>query len=91
MSRVARTAPTSSLPTTAAAIGIAPRFRRPLRSKDWLGEREAELLPVHYFHLVSTLPGTITDIAYRNGAAYGLPFTATADPVLRSPRSLAAR
>ena len=28
-------------------------------AKEWLAEREAELLPVVYFHLVFTLPGRI--------------------------------
>ena len=32
-------------------------------AKEWLAEREAELLPVGYFHLVFTLPGPIADIA----------------------------
>jgi hypothetical protein len=31
--------------------------------------REAELLPVPYFHVVFTLPSTIGDIAYQNKAA----------------------
>jgi hypothetical protein len=48
-------------------------------AKEWLAEREAELLPVGYFHLVFTLPGPIADIAYHNKAAiYGLLFTAAA-------------
>jgi Transposase zinc-binding domain len=52
-------------------------------AKEWLAEREAELLPVGYFHLVFTLPGPIADIAYYNKAAiYGLLFTAAAKAVL---------
>ncbi len=35
-------------------------------ARDWLAAREAELLPVGYFHLVFTLPGPIADIAYQN-------------------------
>src|ERR1700716_2375889 len=34
-------------------------------AKEWLAEREAELLTVSYFHLVFTLPAPIADIAYR--------------------------
>src|SRR5438874_7946016 len=34
-------------------------------AREWLAEREAELLPVPYFHLVFTLPGPIADIAIR--------------------------
>ena len=30
----------------------------------WMEEREAELLPVPYFHVVYTLPAPIADIAY---------------------------
>jgi hypothetical protein len=37
-------------------------------AKQWLAEREAELLPVPYFHVVFTLPGPIADIAYQNKA-----------------------
>jgi predicted Zn-ribbon and HTH transcriptional regulator len=34
-------------------------------AKQWLAEREAELLPVPYFHVVFTLPAPIADIAIR--------------------------
>src|SRR5882724_11961653 len=52
-------------------------------AKEWLAEREAELLPIGYFHLVFTLPGPIADIAYQNKAAiYGLLFTAAAEATL---------
>jgi hypothetical protein len=64
-------------------------------AKEWLAEREAELLPVGYFHLVFTLPGPIADIAYHNKAAiYGLLFTAAAEAVLTiaaDPKRLGAR
>jgi len=35
-------------------------------ARDWLADREAELLPVGYFHVVFTLPMVIADIAYHN-------------------------
>src|SRR5437764_8803351 len=35
-------------------------------AKEWLADRQAELLPVPYFHVVFTLPGAIADIAYQN-------------------------
>jgi len=35
-------------------------------ARDWLAERQAELLPVGYFHIVFTLPAAIADIAYHN-------------------------
>jgi hypothetical protein len=30
-------------------------------AKEWLANRQAELLPVPYFHVVFTLPGLIAD------------------------------
>jgi Putative transposase/Transposase zinc-binding domain len=64
-------------------------------AKEWLAEREAELLPVGYFHLVFTLPGSIADIAYQNKAAiYGLLFTAAAEATMTiaaDPKRLGAR
>jgi hypothetical protein len=37
-------------------------------AKEWLGERQAELLPVSYYHVVFTLPAPIGDLAYHNKA-----------------------
>ena len=52
-------------------------------AKQWLAEREAELLPVPYFHVVFTLPGPIVDIAYQNKAViYDLLFKAAAEATL---------
>ena len=40
-----------------------------MAAKQWLADRQAELLPVPYFHVVVfTLPGPIADIAYQNKA-----------------------
>ncbi len=33
-------------------------------ARDWLAARNAELLPVPYYHLVFTLPAAISTIAY---------------------------
>jgi len=64
-------------------------------AKQWLAEREAELLPVPYFHVVFTLPAAIADIAYQNKAAiYDILFKASAETVLTiaaDPRHLGAR
>jgi hypothetical protein len=35
-------------------------------AKEWLTDRQGELLPVPYFHVVFTLPGPVADIAYQN-------------------------
>jgi putative transposase/transposase-like zinc-binding protein len=52
-------------------------------AKQWLAEREADLLPVGYFHLVFTLPGPIADIAYQNKTViYDLLFKAAAEATL---------
>ena len=61
----------------------------------WLAEREAELIPVQYFHVVYTLPAPIADIAYQNKAAiYDLLFKAAAEATLTiaaDPKHLGAR
>ena len=42
-------------------------------ARRWLADREAELLPVPYFHLVYTLPSELRDVAYQNkGVVYDL-------------------
>ena len=52
-------------------------------AREWLEEREAELLPVPYFHVVYTLPGPIADIAYTNKAViYDILFKASAEATL---------
>ena len=52
-------------------------------AREWLSEREAELLPVPYFHVVFSLPTEIGDIAYQNKAAvYDLLFKVSADTML---------
>ena len=52
-------------------------------AREWLAEREAELLPVPYFHVVYTLPAPIADIAYQNKAViYDLLFKASAEMTL---------
>ena len=38
-------------------------------AREWLSEREAELLPMPYYHVVFTLPAAIGAIAYQNKAA----------------------
>jgi hypothetical protein len=61
----------------------------------WLAAREAELLPVPYYHVVFTLPAQIGAIAYQNKAkVYGLLFTAAAETLITiaaDPKHLGAR
>jgi Putative transposase/Transposase zinc-binding domain len=64
-------------------------------AKQWLAERQAELLPVPYFHVVFTLPAVIADLAYQNKAViYDLLFKASSETVLAiaaDPKHLGAR
>jgi hypothetical protein len=64
-------------------------------AKEWLAEREAELLPVPYYHVVFTLPAAIADIAYQNKAViYDLLFKASAETLITiaaDPKHLGAR
>jgi hypothetical protein len=64
-------------------------------AREWLAEREAELLPVPYYHLVFTLPARIADIAYQNKAViYDLLFKASSQTMLTiaaDPKHLGAR
>jgi len=64
-------------------------------ARRWLEARQADLLPVEYYHLVFTLPAPISDIAYTNKAViYGLLFQVAADTlrtIAADPRHLGAR
>src|ERR1039457_2546252 len=49
----------------------------------WLAEREAELLPVEYFHVVFTLPQQIASLALQNARRiYSILFRAVAETLL---------
>jgi Putative transposase/Transposase zinc-binding domain len=64
-------------------------------AKDWLAAREADLLPVPYYHVVFTLPAAIADIAYQNKAViYDLLFKTSAETLITiaaDPKHLGAR
>lgn len=64
-------------------------------ARSWLAEREADLLPVGYFHVVFTLPAEIADIAFQNKAViYDLLFKAASETMLTiaaDPKHLGAR
>jgi hypothetical protein len=64
-------------------------------AREWLAAREADLLPVGYFHVVFTLPAEIAAIAYHNKAViYDLLFRAASEAMLTiaaDPRHLGAR
>jgi hypothetical protein len=64
-------------------------------ARDWLAAREADLLPVGYFHIVFTLPAVIADIAWYNKAVvYDLLFRAASETMITiaaDPRHMGAR
>lgn len=63
-------------------------------SRDWLAARQADLLPVGYFHVVFTLPQQIAEIAFQNkSTVYTILFRAVAETLRRiaaDPRHLGA-
>jgi hypothetical protein len=64
-------------------------------AREWLAARQAELLPVPYFHVVFTVPAQIADIAYHNKAVvYDILFKAAAETLITiaaDPKHLGAR
>jgi hypothetical protein len=64
-------------------------------ARKWLATREADLLPVGYFHVVFTVPTEIANIAFYNKAVvYDLLFHAASETMLTiaaDPRHLGAR
>jgi hypothetical protein len=65
-----------------------------LARADWLEARQAELLPVPYFHVVFTLPAPAAEVAFHNKAVvYAILFRAAAEAlrsVAADPRYLGA-
>jgi hypothetical protein len=64
-------------------------------AKEWLADRQAELVPVPYYHVVFTMPAPIADMAYYNKAViYGILFKAAAETLITiaaDPKHLGAR
>ena len=61
---------------------------------EWLAARQAELLPVPYFHVVFTLPAPVAEIAFQNKATvYAILFRAAAETlrtIAADPKHLGA-
>src|SRR6266851_1154922 len=93
MSSAVRIAATAGSPTTRAATGIVPSAR--VRRRRIGSPREADLLPVDYFHVIFTLPAEIAPIAYQNKAVvYDLLFRTAAETlstIAADPKHLGAR
>ena len=52
-------------------------------AREWLAEREAELLAVPYYHMVFTVPAAVADLAYQNKEViYDILFRASAETML---------
>jgi hypothetical protein len=70
-----------------------PKCQSLARAK-WVEARQAELLPVEYFHVVFTVPEQIARIAYQNRkVVYNILFRATAETlatIARDPQHLGA-
>jgi Putative transposase/Transposase zinc-binding domain len=70
-----------------------PKCQSLARAK-WLQERQAELLPVEYFHVVFTIPEEIAAIAFQNKKeVYGILFRAAAETlrvIAADPKHLGA-
>src|SRR6476469_8239280 len=66
-----------------------------LARAEWLAQRQAELLPVPYFHVVFTLPTLAGEIAFQNKATvYAILFRAAAETlttIAADPRHLGAQ
>jgi hypothetical protein len=81
-------------PPAFARAGYCPKCQG-AAARDWLADRQADLLPIGYFHLVFTLPAEIASIAYQNKAVvYHLLFRTAADTLLTiaaDPKHLGAR
>jgi hypothetical protein len=64
-------------------------------AREWLAAREADLLPVGYFHVVFTVPAEIAEIAFHNKAVvYDLMFRAASEAMMTiaaDPKHLGAR
>jgi len=64
-------------------------------ARRWLADREAELLPVGYFHVVYTLPSELRDVAFHNKAVvYAILMRAAAETTLQiaaNPKRLGAK
>jgi hypothetical protein len=70
-----------------------PKCQAMARAK-WLAEREAELLPIAYFHIVFTMPAELAAVALQNKRLlYGMLFEAASETlkqVAANPRHLGA-
>ncbi|MGY3371989.1 hypothetical protein ACVWZL_009114 [Bradyrhizobium sp. GM2.4] len=88
----AMTAVRHASPTILIAIDTA---RSGAARAQWLAERQAELLPVPYFHVVFTMPASAGEIAFQNKAVvYAILFRCAAETlatIAADPKHLGAQ
>ena len=66
-------------PTTRVRNRHCPKCQGAARAQ-WLADRQAELLPVPYYRIVSTLPASIAAVKFQNkSAVYAILFTEAID------------
>ena len=86
MSRPATTAASTRIAYNSCRNRHCPKCQGAARAA-WLAARQAELLPVPYFHVVFTLPAPIAAIAFQNKAAvYAILFAAAAEALTHARR-----
>jgi hypothetical protein len=92
---VARTTPAATQPSPNSCRDRHCPKCQGAAAREWLADREAELLPVGYFHVVYTLPAPLREIAYQNKRViYGMLMKASAEATLAiaaDPKHLGAR
>ncbi len=82
MSSAATIAGSPASPTNSCRNRHCPKCQAAARAK-WLAARQAELLPVPYFHVVFTLPPAAAEIAFQNKqTVYGLLIRAAAEALM---------
>ncbi len=93
MSSNARIAAWSAIAYNSCRNRHCPKCQGQARA-EWLAARQAELLPVPYFHVVFTLPASVAEIAFQNKAVvYAILFRAAAETlrtIAADPRHLGA-
>ena len=93
MSRLARIAGISRIAYNSCRNRHCPKCQGLARA-EWLADRQADLLPAPYFHVVFTVPAEVAAMAFQNKAViYAILFQAAAETlrtIAADPRHLGA-
>jgi Transposase zinc-binding domain len=91
MSKVVKTAANTRIAYNSCRNRHCPKCQG-AAAREWLAAREADLLPVGYFHVVFTVPAEVANIAFHNKAVvYDLLFRAASETMLTIAASEAPR